>query len=262
MNAITLAPALPPSSVAVPVVFPRDGKVVTTTPDVAAYFGRPHRNILSAVDRLIAAEPNLCPRHFQQTSVSTPMPNGGTRTDRQFEMTCEGFALLAMGFTGSKALRFKVAYVTAFSAMQDALRTMPTDPTRLLRDPVAMRQALLSFTEQLIDAEAKVAELAPSAAALGRLSEAQGSLTPTNSAKALGITRTKLFEWLRSNGWTFRGSDSADRAYQTRLSSGDLEQRVVTVQRPGKRDLLREQVYLTAKGLAKVAKALAAGGGA
>lgn len=38
-----------------------------------------------------------------------------------YMMTRDGFALLAMGFTGKKALAWKVKYIQAFNAMEEAL---------------------------------------------------------------------------------------------------------------------------------------------
>jgi hypothetical protein len=37
-------------------------------------------------------------------------------------MTRDGFAVLAMGFTGPKALAFKLAYIAAFNRMEGQLR--------------------------------------------------------------------------------------------------------------------------------------------
>lgn len=39
-----------------------------------------------------------------------------------FIMNRDGFTLLAMGFTGKKALKFKLDYIAAFNAMEKALK--------------------------------------------------------------------------------------------------------------------------------------------
>jgi hypothetical protein len=44
------------------------------------------------------------------------------RLDRSFDLTRDGYSLLAFGFTGAKALRFKVRYIEAFNAMEVALQ--------------------------------------------------------------------------------------------------------------------------------------------
>jgi hypothetical protein len=44
---------------------------------------------------------------------------------RTYDMTRDGFTLLAMGFTGDAALRFKLAYIDAFNRMEAGLRSAP-----------------------------------------------------------------------------------------------------------------------------------------
>jgi len=44
---------------------------------------------------------------------------GQNRLYRSVNMTRDGFTLLAMGFTGYKALKFKVAYIQRFNEMEE-----------------------------------------------------------------------------------------------------------------------------------------------
>ncbi|MFC5423245.1 Rha family transcriptional regulator [Bosea eneae] len=107
-----------------PVVSLKDGRPTTTSRNIAADFGKSHRDVLRAIDNLIKLRPDLRARNFAQTTIETPMPTGGTRSDRIFEMDRDGFALLAMGFTGERALSWKLSYLGAFNAMEDKLRRM------------------------------------------------------------------------------------------------------------------------------------------
>lgn len=75
-----------------------------TSRDVAAYFEKDHRNVLQSIDALVA-EGVL---NYQQTPYVNAQ-NG--QAYRCFEMDRDGFTLLAMGFTGPKALKFKLAYI-------------------------------------------------------------------------------------------------------------------------------------------------------
>jgi hypothetical protein len=56
------------------------------------------------------------------------MPNGGTRTETAYRLTKDGFTLLAMGFTGEEALRFKLAYIEAFNLMEATLHQKESLP--------------------------------------------------------------------------------------------------------------------------------------
>lgn len=108
----------------------KDDGVRASSRDVATSFGKEHRDVLRAIDNLIAQEPQLSLRNFAQASHSVPGPNGGTAIYRAFEMDRDGFALLAMGFTGPKALKWKLAYIAAFNAMETALKAVAAnDPS-------------------------------------------------------------------------------------------------------------------------------------
>ena len=39
-----------------------------------------------------------------------------------FQMTTNGYAMLAMAFTGKRAVKFKVAYIAAFNAVADFIQ--------------------------------------------------------------------------------------------------------------------------------------------
>ena len=68
-----------------------------------------------------------------------------------YNLTRDGFTLVAMGFTGSKALGFKVRYIEAFRAMERALRQTPVVATK-----PRISGSLVRETRKLLDyAEAK-----------------------------------------------------------------------------------------------------------
>jgi Rha family phage regulatory protein len=99
-----------------PVVAAQDGQAVTTTLDVARYFDKQHKHVLDAVQNLIPQLPEHHQPNFRQ-GVYT-LPETGEQQHRMFTLTRDGFVMLAMGFTGKKALQFKVAYIDAFQAME------------------------------------------------------------------------------------------------------------------------------------------------
>ena len=48
--------------------------------------------------------------------------NGAERQNLYYNITRDGVALLAFGFTGKRAAHFKEAYINAFNAMEAKLR--------------------------------------------------------------------------------------------------------------------------------------------
>jgi Rha family phage regulatory protein len=104
-----------------PIVYARGNSVVANSRDVAEFFGKEHRNVMRAIDNLIAMEPELA-LNFERKQILIPIDNGGHRHIRSFDMDRDGFSLLAMGFTGKPALHWKLRYISAFNTMEAALR--------------------------------------------------------------------------------------------------------------------------------------------
>lgn len=240
-----------------PIVFAKDGEAFASSRDVAVFFEKRHDNVLQAIDALLQHEPKLRLLNFQETVSERPNPSGGApiRT-RCFDMTRDGFTLLAMGFTGSKALKWKLRYIEAFNAMEAELRRIANSgPTIDLNDPGALRGLLLTYSEKAMQLEQQVKELLPAQEALQRFSEAEGSLCITDAAKALQMRPSDLFSWLRQNGWVYkRPGTSHDLGYSSKTQAGLLEHKVTTVLRADGSEKVTEQCRITARGLAKLAQ--------
>lgn len=102
-----------------PIVFEKDGQALTTSREVADYFGKNHAHILRDI-RATLEQLNETPegREFNQSNFGLVeyLDSKGERRPA-YTLTRDGFTLLAMGFTGAKAMQFKVAYINAFNRM-------------------------------------------------------------------------------------------------------------------------------------------------
>lgn len=124
-----------------PVLAVVDGIPTTTSTDVARHFGKRHDDVLKAVRNLIGQLDGEHLRNFAEASVEVVQPNGGKATYPAYRITRDGFTLLAMGFTGKKALTFKLAYIDAFNKMEAKLQQRPLELTlspQDMRDAVAL----------------------------------------------------------------------------------------------------------------------------
>jgi Rha family phage regulatory protein len=93
-----------------------DGQVRATSQDVAAAFEKAHKDVLRAIDKMIELAPEISRRNFApRESIVRGRPYRG------YEMDRDGFSLLAMGFTGPKALQWKVKFLEAFKKLEEAL---------------------------------------------------------------------------------------------------------------------------------------------
>ncbi len=97
-----------------------DGKVVTTSLQVAEHFQRPHKDVLSSI-RKLDCSPIFQERNFSLSFYHSKLLNGGYKKQPMYYITRDGFTFLAMGFTGKIAARFKEAYINAFNDMERKL---------------------------------------------------------------------------------------------------------------------------------------------
>ena len=110
-----------------------NGVVTTTSTQVAQFFGKRHDNVLRAIRVLIRETASDNRRlNFEETVEVRENPSGGAPISMPaYRMDREGFMLLAMGFTGKEALRWKLAYIAAFNRMEAELQKPAYDPARI-----------------------------------------------------------------------------------------------------------------------------------
>lgn len=100
-------------------VFSKDDKPMTDSLRVAEYFGKTHDMVLRDVRNLgCSPEFSLC--NFAESKYRD------TRGKWQpcVNMTRDGFTILAMGYTGKRAMQFKEAYISAFNKMESFIRQL------------------------------------------------------------------------------------------------------------------------------------------
>ncbi|MEI8245821.1 MAG: Rha family transcriptional regulator [Lentisphaerota bacterium] len=97
-----------------------NGKPQTTSLKVADIFGKQHKNVIQSIE-LMEMPSDFNTLNFQRISYH----DNRNRLQKMYNMTKDGFTLLAMGFTGAKAMQFKIAYIEAFNKMEAELRQKP-----------------------------------------------------------------------------------------------------------------------------------------
>lgn len=126
------------SNTLAPIVTIKADRVVASSRDVAAYFGKRHDHVLRDIEELAESlSPQIWGVWFQPTTYEQKV-GFGTRHNPAYDMTRDGFTLLVMGYTGDKAMAFKVRYIEAFNRMEEELRkqtqfSIPQDYASALR---------------------------------------------------------------------------------------------------------------------------------
>lgn len=130
-----------------------DHQAVTTSNTIADHFGKQHYHVRDAIHRIA----EQCPREFGATNF-----RGTTYIDAQgklqpaYELTRDAFTLVAMSFTGEKALQFKLAYIAAFNQMEAALRQQGQAQVLASLDAVhaqeeSLKAEVVSLKDELLD---------------------------------------------------------------------------------------------------------------
>ncbi|ELC4948017.1 Rha family transcriptional regulator [Escherichia coli] len=101
-----------------------NGRAVTTSLAVANYFTKRHERVLDRIRNL------ECSAEFAEHNfVLSGYTDASGRKLPCYQITRDGFAFLAMGFTGKRAAQFKKAYINAFNQMEKQLSkpSVPSD---------------------------------------------------------------------------------------------------------------------------------------
>ncbi|KAB1440361.1 Rha family transcriptional regulator [Pseudodesulfovibrio senegalensis] len=92
------------------------GQPMVSSLVVAEHFKKQHKDVLKAINNLD------CPKEFNGRNFA-PVEYLDSKGEARpaVNMTRDGFSILAMGFTGKKAMEWKVKFLEAFNAMEKQL---------------------------------------------------------------------------------------------------------------------------------------------
>lgn len=133
--------------------------LATTSMNIAEVFGKLHKNILRDIEAL---KPNLPQRfwelNFELSNYETKSGKNTVTKNPMYLLTRDAFTLLVMGFTGKKALQFKVAYIAEFNRMQALLQERHAQQVQSLEHTT--KEPELTFMDgQLFASSLNIAEV-------------------------------------------------------------------------------------------------------
>lgn len=181
-----------------------EGQPLTNSVLVADKFEKRHCNVIRSIENLLTADSKM-----SSLFVSASYIDEQGKDRPMFIMNRDGFTLLAMGFTGKKALQFKLDYIEAFNKMEKAIKETPALPSPIdltvLKQLVEATQVMAAQISQMqaelnnkrgLDASPTLAPL-PSAANEQRISPRQCRYyTVKQMAKALNSDARQLNAFL------------------------------------------------------------------
>lgn len=116
-------------------VIMQNQQAVTTSLQVAEVFDKHHKDVLEAIDNKFKSAENSA--HYKSMFAVGEYNDSRNRVQRMYYMNRDGFAFIAMGFTGRKADEFKLQYIAEFNRMEshikDSREKLPSNPREILK---------------------------------------------------------------------------------------------------------------------------------
>lgn len=207
-------------------VIMHDRQAVTSSLQVAETFEKRHDNILRNINSIKKDVLN-----FEEMFVESTEPDSYGRDRRMYYMNRDGFTLLAMGFTGKKAMQFKLKYIKAFNSMEKQL-SVKTD-SYMIKDPIKRAERWIEEQRELKEVRKELEIAKPKAQFADAVSTSKTSISITTLAKLLkqngaDIGRNRLFAWLRNNNYLIKSGNDRNTPTQRSMELGLFEVREKT----------------------------------
>lgn len=172
------------------------GQTLTSSLLVARKFEKEHDKVLRDIRNLAegVAKIGETPMFVETTYVNEQ----NRQSYPMFVMNRDGFTLLAMGFTGEKALKFKIEYIAAFNEMEKTIRSGSPQVPQTFSEALmlaAKQQQKIEQQQRTIEASRPKVEFFD-AVADSKTAIKIGDLAKVLAVKGLG--RNNLFELLRN----------------------------------------------------------------
>lgn len=112
--------------------------IVVSSRDIAETFGKPHKEVIYAIEGRTSITERANGEETKHRGILQDLIEGGEhhienyfiqseyesrgKKYKEYLMTRDGFVLLVMGFSGEKAMRYKLAYINQFNQMEELLK--------------------------------------------------------------------------------------------------------------------------------------------
>jgi len=98
----------------------QNGQLVVSSRTVAENFEREHKTVLRSIEDIKNQLGTA--QNYAMLFIENEYENLNNRQYKEYLLTRDGFSLLVMGFTGPKALNWKLKYIQAFNEMEQTLK--------------------------------------------------------------------------------------------------------------------------------------------
>ncbi|MBY6878758.1 Rha family transcriptional regulator [Clostridium botulinum] len=122
----------------------QNGQPVVTSKKIAGDFDKEHKSVIRNVENLLN---EISAQNCTNLFIPSTYKDSYGREQKEYLLTRDGFSLLVMGFTGAKALQWKLKYIEAFNKMEEMLKR--GDPSLTIKEVIQMiKETRLIMKEQ------------------------------------------------------------------------------------------------------------------
>lgn len=237
----------------------QNNQALTNSLLVAEKFGKNHKDVIEVITSILVKAENSAQTDNQQLTkmfalveYDVPLNNGtgAVRKAPMYVMNRDGFTLLAMGFTGEKALKFKLEYINAFNQMEETIKSGGHHV------PGSFREALLLAAEQRarIEEQQKMIEanlpkvLFAEAVETSQRSCLIGELAKILNQNGIKIGQNRLFQLLRDEGYLCKTGENYNLPTQRAMEMNLFEIKKTIINKPDGTILVTTTTKVTGKG--------------
>ncbi|MFA9459104.1 Rha family transcriptional regulator [Halalkalibacter sp. AB-rgal2] len=179
-------------------VFVKNNRVVTDSLMVAEAFEKEHKNVLKDI-RELGCSKEFGQLNFEQSSYL----NSQNKSMPKYLITQDGFTLLAMGYSGKKAMEFKEKYIAEFNRMKEQIPA-PSVASYMIEDPIERAKQWIEEQKKVQLLEQRAALYEEKANYVDEILKSKNTVTTTQIAKDYGMSARTLNQILKEEGIQFK----------------------------------------------------------
>lgn len=222
-----------------------EGQALTNSLLIAEKFGKYHKHVIQSIKDLITSAEKSA-----NLFIESEYPDSYGRPQPMYAMNRDGFTLLVMGFTGDKALQFKLDYIEAFNRMEKSIASNG------FQIPASFSEALMlaaKQAEQIENQQKQLQSQAPKVLFADAVATSKRSCLVAELAKILqqngvNIGQNRLFAWMREKGYLCRKGQYYNQPTQKAMGMGLFEIKKTSIARSDGSITVNTTTKVTGKG--------------
>lgn len=212
-------------------IITQNSQPVTTSRNVADNFEKQHAHVTRDIENFLKEDVSNFGEMFQEGTE----PDSYGRPQKVYYMNRDGFSFLVMGFTGKRAIQFKLAYIEQFNQMEKQLIEAAKD-SYMIDDPVARAEKWIQERREMTQLALENNKMKPKAAFADSVTASGDTILIRDLSRFLkqngmNIGQNRLFEKLRQDGYLIKSGSRRNTPTQKAMDLGLFKTTERTIQR-------------------------------